>query len=122
MSYALVLLISLAQASPQAITGLIGKATYQTQALTRDLDAVESAGRIAKAVLDDIIARHTQVGRDLRTAFALSAVEHRPVPAFYYAALSSHRLLNDRLLQLTDGTPDRARVVAALGNLPGIGY
>lgn len=113
------LTLSVAFANPATIAGLIGKATNQTRSITRDLDA--QTGPIARAVLADVIARHTQVGRDLRTAFALSALDRVPVGGFYFAALASHRTLNDRLLQLTEGTPDRERVVAAMAGVPLVG-
>lgn len=113
------LTLSVACANPATIAGLIGKATYQTQSINRDLDA--QTGPIARAVFADILVRHAQVGRDLRTAFALSALDRAPVGGFYFAALASHRKLNDRLLQITAGTPDRERVVAAMAGVPLVG-
>jgi hypothetical protein len=119
-----------ASATASTIIGLIGKSVGETRMAGRELDlALASDSRSFQGiqqVFDQVLERHQQVARDLRTAFALSTT----VPGgFYFSTVNEHRRLNDRLgAVLLDGTTEltsadfdryRKELDSALAIVPG---
>lgn len=116
-------LAGVALADTATIIGLIGKSVNRTRVIERDMDGARASAASftdVRPAFEQALAGHVQVGRDLRTAFALGqvppgydpaarvpgmsaeAVRALPPDGFYFSAVSAHRLLNDRLRRVLE--------------------
>lgn len=108
---ALVAALAAQSSAAGAIVGLIGTATHASQELDLRLTEAQAAGSRTWAELrpafEELLARHFEVARTLRTAWGLmnpapGQAEARNPIGFYMAAASAHRALNDRMNGILD--------------------